>query len=583
MSLDFLPSVTVETQLAVPGTWADEITNDLAADLRLQYGIQGNGPLNRMAGIGELGCSVFNDADNAGSTLGWYSPVHASKRSGWDFDIPVRVVFTRGSTASVTSITRSGSTATVTTASAHGRSTGDYVTIAGATQSQYNGTFQITVTSGSTFTYTVSGTPATPATGAKTWIRAFVKFRGRIRVILPDPGAYGPRRVHVTAYDPIRELSEEDVRAVALQINKTEVQVLDAVLNTMPTDSQPPARDFDTAVDTYAVALDDLQSGRKVLAVINDLMISTFGLGFSAGDGTLRYLSRHSMALATSQFTFDNNMHGLVVPSSLDKVYRLARTQNNPRSVSPTAMDILYEIPTGTTIPVPAFDTIEFWTDYTDPNDETRKTPIGGAEVVEVLVAGVHYAANSAEDGSGSDLTTSITPTIDPFASTAKWTLQNTGSVTAYMTLLRPIGKAARNPGPQFFEAETGAANRPIKIDLRYQDDPSIGQGVADHVIRLYGGLTQQIEAIEFLANYSDEYLLQALEREIGDVITISEEVTGLDTVDAEIRSIELRYENDGASLWCKWGLAPASAQSVVWQLGVAGASELGVTTYLGF
>lgn len=71
--------------------------------------------------------------------------------------------------ASVSSITRAGTTATVTTAAAHGLATNDTVNIAGATQTEYNGNFPITVTGATTFTYTVSGTPATPATGTITW------------------------------------------------------------------------------------------------------------------------------------------------------------------------------------------------------------------------------------------------------------------------------------------------------------------------------------------------------------------------------------------------------------------------------
>jgi phage tail sheath protein FI len=71
-------------------------------------------------------------------------------------------------TQSVTGITRSGATATATTASPHGFSTGQRVTIAGANQAEYNGTFTITVTGGTTFTYAVTGAPATPATGTIT-------------------------------------------------------------------------------------------------------------------------------------------------------------------------------------------------------------------------------------------------------------------------------------------------------------------------------------------------------------------------------------------------------------------------------
>jgi len=66
----------------------------------------------------------------------------------------------------ISSITRSGSTATATTPVAHGLSTGNVVTIFGCTETQYNGDKTITVTGSTTFTYTVSGTPATPATGA---------------------------------------------------------------------------------------------------------------------------------------------------------------------------------------------------------------------------------------------------------------------------------------------------------------------------------------------------------------------------------------------------------------------------------
>lgn len=70
----------------------------------------------------------------------------------------------------VTSITRSGSTATVTTTTTNTLEAGNTVVIAGADQAEYNGTFTIAsiVTPGTVFTYTVTGTPATPATGTIT-------------------------------------------------------------------------------------------------------------------------------------------------------------------------------------------------------------------------------------------------------------------------------------------------------------------------------------------------------------------------------------------------------------------------------
>ena len=55
--------------------------------------------------------------------------------------------------------------ATATASAAHGWATGDRRTIAGADQEGYNGTFVITVTGATTFTYAVTGSPAATATG----------------------------------------------------------------------------------------------------------------------------------------------------------------------------------------------------------------------------------------------------------------------------------------------------------------------------------------------------------------------------------------------------------------------------------
>jgi hypothetical protein len=68
-------------------------------------------------------------------------------------------------TVNVSSVTRSGSTANVTTSSNHNFISGQNITISGANEPEYNGTFSIAVTALNQFTYTVSGTPVSPATG----------------------------------------------------------------------------------------------------------------------------------------------------------------------------------------------------------------------------------------------------------------------------------------------------------------------------------------------------------------------------------------------------------------------------------
>lgn len=68
----------------------------------------------------------------------------------------------------VSSLTRSGQLVTATTSSAHGLASNISVTIAGANEAEYNGTFTVAVTSTTQFTFTITGTPTSPATGTIT-------------------------------------------------------------------------------------------------------------------------------------------------------------------------------------------------------------------------------------------------------------------------------------------------------------------------------------------------------------------------------------------------------------------------------
>lgn len=64
----------------------------------------------------------------------------------------------------VSALTRSGTTATAT-AVGHPLASGVELTVSGADQTEYNGAFEITVIDADTFSYEVTGSPTTPATG----------------------------------------------------------------------------------------------------------------------------------------------------------------------------------------------------------------------------------------------------------------------------------------------------------------------------------------------------------------------------------------------------------------------------------
>jgi hypothetical protein len=96
------------------------------------------------------------------------------------FDDELRLVPTPTETpsaVSVTSIVVSGTTATVTCDSEHGLSNNDYTLIAGASESECNGSKRVTKTSSTVFTYTVaSGTSSPSGTITSTHENLVIKY-----------------------------------------------------------------------------------------------------------------------------------------------------------------------------------------------------------------------------------------------------------------------------------------------------------------------------------------------------------------------------------------------------------------------
>lgn len=111
---------------------------------------------------------------NARDSLANMSPTDAVQLINW-FPTPTDVTMRKGYTVTsvittsvgvktISSITHDGVVATLTTASAHGLTTGAYVSITGTTPAAYSGVFKITVTSATKFTYTMASVPAGNAT-----------------------------------------------------------------------------------------------------------------------------------------------------------------------------------------------------------------------------------------------------------------------------------------------------------------------------------------------------------------------------------------------------------------------------------
>lgn len=81
-------------------------------------------------------------------------------------------------TETVSSLTGSGTTATMTTAAVHNLVAGDYIRVSGATETEYNGTFEVvSAPTTTTLTYTMAtAATSSPATGTITYLHLNIEL-----------------------------------------------------------------------------------------------------------------------------------------------------------------------------------------------------------------------------------------------------------------------------------------------------------------------------------------------------------------------------------------------------------------------
>lgn len=177
-----------------------------------------------------------------------------------------------GSQVSISSLTRSGTTATAT-ANDHGFSVGRRVFISGANEADYNGLVTIdSVPDANKFTYTVSGSPETPATGtivadpatavsteavetgdisaqAGTLNQIVNTISGLDRVENQDDATKGTnletdaefRERRIQALQGLGSARLEAIRGALLQVNNvTEAKIFENPTNSVDSDGRPP-------------------------------------------------------------------------------------------------------------------------------------------------------------------------------------------------------------------------------------------------------------------------------------------------------------------------------------------------------
>lgn len=391
----------------------------------------------------------------------------------------------------------------------------------------------------------------------------YPQFRGRLHAIEPDTGQYRTQRTLCTAHDVVRDLATQRVRQVGLQIDKSEADLIFEILESLPFEARPVGVSIDTGLDTYPYGFDTLGRGRAAQAILRDAVVSAQGLLTVDGEGMLRSVNRQSLALLETIGTInDDLLIDLQVPSDLDLVYNRVQVTTHPKRIDGSAV-VLWSHD-GVPSVAPGGGTLEVWADYRDPSNEDQL--VGGTSMV-TPVASTDYVANTAEDGSGSDITGSVTVSATFFASVVKLLITNNhGSSAAYFTTLQVRGLGVYDLSPVSVEASSTQpyGDRLLEIDLPFQDDANVAQGLADAIELQTRSRDRLVESFAMNPQRSPGEMISGLTIGylLGLPLAISETMSGLQDATVLVRSMELEIQNGGYFI-ATFGTAPRLGTSV--------------------
>lgn len=484
-----------------------------------RYGISGSDPSDRIADAGVMTFALNNGEWNSAHTLGWYSPLNAVKRGGFDFNIPVRMLIT------------------------------------------YAG---------------------------QTWY----KFLGKLSNLHVTPGAKEDRMVHCTAVDLMDDYANLPAPALDAQFGQRGDELVTTILDAVPTDLQPAARDIDVGLEVHPLAFDTLREEEmSVREALNQVCLSDLGRLYIVGSsvppgGQLVYRNRHYAALNPSvQFAFNANIArgGLDVPGSRDDLVSKVQVFVHSTRTDPSPTTVLYDLQTTTTLIAPGETNSFLFGPYRDPNNPGDRI---GARDQQPIVAYTDYMMNSSTDGTGVDLTPNFTATASFTGAGVRFTITNTGNFSGYVTKLQARGRGIYRFTVVIEKTVTAEYGlRVMQVDMPFQSNVNVGDDVATHLASTLSKPLARVRSVTFLANLSPAAMTAALSLEPGSArVSVTEEVTGL--VAEEFTVLSVAYQLVPAArtplLWCTWTLEPVSTQRF-WILGLAGASELGTSTWVGF
>lgn len=333
---------------------------------------------------------------------------------------------------------------------------------------------------------------------------------------------------------------------------------------------------FAWAGDTWPPAL-------PALAALREVCASEGGFFFIAADGTPTFHDRHTRPRRIApDAELAGGLAGLAAERGLAQAANWVEVTVYPREVAQAAA-VLWEA--GHSLRVDPGRPRVLSCPYRDPDE--RIAQVGALSLVTPVV-GTDYTVTDQRDGAGKDLATHVAVRVEAGGTAARVTLENTWPPgrQVYVHGLRLRGVPLRRAYPAISVASDADSQfalglHPLRLDMPLQDDAGVGADMA-HALLANRRSPRVWVAVTLEATASAVRLAQALARDVGDRLRVSDAGLGPEPVECFIEAVRHEITRGGASHRVTWRTSPADLEAY-WALGETPYATMGAGSRLGY
>jgi len=384
-------------------------------------------------------------------------------------------------------------------------------------------------------------------------------WRGKTERIVPSP-RWDAQTCYIYCVDGFDFLSRAEV-TTELATDELTGTLVGNILDDAGWDAS--LRDIEAGIDTVPLGY---WSQVSALYALQEIEESECGFFYIDHRGYARFEDRHYRMGLSSSETITDEMCDINYDLSSRGIYNSIRASYTEKTLGVEAeMWRLSEVPL-----LAAGETRTWWGDYQ-----------GLATNQIDPIATTDYTANTLANGTGTDMTASVTVTPSHFAGSTKLVVENTAGVAVYLTLLKVRGDLYSDGDKTSVKAEnttsqTAYQKRDRTLDAQFMESVDQCQQYCDYVLAKTKDAWADIDMT--LKNRSDTVLTTILNRAISDRITVQNTELGLDEdffINAMAHSVDMKTRLHT----CRWSLRTATPE-LFWVLDL---SELDSTTKLAY